>query len=136
MGSPASFPKRPSSGFSDWRSRWSRSAAILTSLPIGFGKSRFRAERPALLRLHHDFSNHLARFEHFMGAAGFGEFQAGMDQRLDAAGGEVIEQGAVCRRAGIGPAVETVNREKAHRRTGLVVLAHRLHETRIGRAVE
>src|SRR3954468_6412803 len=104
----ARFPMKLSSGFSGLRLRWNRSAAISTSLPTGFGKSPPHAERQALLKLHYDLADDLARFEHLVGAACLGERQARVDQRADAAGGEMIEQ-RICRRfANVGPAVEAV----------------------------
>ena len=54
----------------------------------------------------------LAAFQHRMGAGSLGERQAGMDQRFDAAGGEVVEQHAVRCRADVRAIVEAMDREE------------------------
>src|SRR6516162_11473283 len=46
----------------------------------------------SLSGLQQQFSDDLAAFEQRLGAAGFGERQAVVDQRADAAGGEVVQQ--------------------------------------------
>jgi len=71
-----------------------------------------------------------------MGACSLGERQSGVDQRFDAAGGEVVEQRAVDRRADVRAIVEAMDREETHRRAAFVMPVHSLHETGVGRAVE
>src|SRR6516225_8127953 len=65
----------------------------------------------ALSRLQQQFSDDLAAFEQRLGAAGFGERQAVVDQRADAAGGEVVQQHGHRRGTDVGPVVEAMDRE-------------------------
>src|SRR3954451_16389574 len=118
-GLSAAFPKRKSSGSSGLRLRWSRSAVISTSSPTGSGKSPPPSDRSSPLRFHHNLADDLARFEHLVDPPRLGKLQAGVDQRTDPAGGEMVEQRCCRRLADVGPAVEAVDREEANRRADL-----------------
>src|SRR6516164_11823510 len=108
--------------------RFSSAARVRKRGPSTYGSR-------SLSGLQQQFSDDLAAFEQRLGAAGFGERQAVVDQRADAAGGEVVQQRGHRRGTDVGPVVEAMDREEAHRRALGRIGPHRGQEIGVGRAV-